>query len=169
MEVWRAIRERRSVRSFRPERIPRDTLLRLIEEAAVWAPSGGNAQTWRFVIIDDPMLLRKVRMISPGLLGEPAAVIACCQDMKEATRRGAELGETLALLDTGMAAQNIMLAAHDLGLGTCAVASFHHAGLQALLGLPDGVEPHLLVTVGVPDSLPSPPDRRLDLCGFNHG
>lgn len=168
MQTWQAIRERRSVRSFRDEGVPRETLLRLVKEAAIWAPSGGNAQTWRFVIIDDRTLLNKVRMISPGLLGQPAAAIAICQDAQEAKRKGSELGETLALLDSGMAAQNLMLAACDLGLGTCAVASFHRQGLQALLGLPQEVVPHLLISVGVPAVLPQPPQRRMDVWRFNH-
>jgi nitroreductase len=144
MQTWQAICERRSVRSFRDEGVPRETLVRLVKEAAIWAPSGGNAQTWRFVIIDDRTLLNKVRMISPGLLGE-----------------------TLALLDTGMAAQNMMLAAYDLGLGTCAVASFHRQGLQMLLGLPEEVVPYLLISVGVPGVVPQPPPRRMDVWRFN--
>jgi nitroreductase len=167
LDTWQAIKERRSVRSFREEAVPRETLLRLVQEAAIWAPSGGNAQTWRFVIIDDRTLVNKVRMISPGLLGQPAAVIAICQDMEEAGRKGSQLGETLALLDSGMAAQNIMLAAHDLGLGTCAVASFHRQGLQTLLGLPPAVVPLLLISVGVPGDIPPPPQRRTDVWRCN--
>jgi len=107
-------------------------------------------------------------MISPGLLGQPAAVIVICQDVQESKRKGSELGETLSLLDTGMAAENVMLAAHDLGLGTCAVASFHRQGLQALLGLPlEEMVPYLLISVGVPGDIPKPPDRNIDVWRFN--
>ncbi len=167
MDTWQAIRERRSVRAFRDEIVPRETLIRLVRDAAIWAPSGGNAQTWRFVLIDDHTLLKKVRMISPGLLGQPPALIAICQDMEEATRKGSELGETLALLDSGMATQNLMLAAHDLGLGTCAIASFHRQGLQTLLGLPAAVVPLLLISIGIPTETPRPPQRRIDVWRFN--
>jgi len=167
METWQVIHERRSVRSFQDKAIPREVLVRLVKEAAIWAPSGGNAQTWRFVIIDDRTLLNKVSMISPGLLGRPAAVIVICQDVQESKRKRSELGEELGLLDSGMAAENVMLAAHDLGLGTCAVASFYGQGLQALLGLPEGVVPHLLISIGVPSDVPKPPKRNLDVWRFN--
>jgi nitroreductase len=106
-------------------------------------------------------------MISPGLLGEPAALIVICQDTKAAKQKGSEAGEMLSLLDTGMAAQNIMLAAYDLGLGTCAVASFHCKALQVLLSLPEEIVPYLLITVGKPSVIPQPPQRRMDVWRLN--
>jgi nitroreductase len=113
MELWEAIKGRRSVRAFLDRPIERDLLERLLE-AAIWAPSGGNAQTWRFVVIDDPTQIRRVRIVSPGLLGDPAAVIAVCQDLTMARAKGGELGETfLTPIDAAMATQNLLLAANE--------------------------------------------------------
>jgi nitroreductase len=166
MDVWKAILERRSVRSFRPEPVPEDVLRKLVE-AAVWAPSGGNAQTWRFVIVTDPARMRRIKMVSPGLLGNPPAVIAVCQDVAEAERKGARLGkEVLTWMDSAMAAQNIMLAAHAGGLGTCPILSFHPGGVGKLLNLPEHIVPQILVSVGVPDNIPRPPKRNLDVLWF---
>ncbi len=166
MEVMQAILERRSVRSYRPEPVSDEVLLRLIE-AGVWAPSGGNAQTWRFVVITDPASIRRVKMLSPGLLGNPPAVIAVCQDLSEAERRGASLGkEMLSVMDSAMAAQNIMLAAFAEGLGSCVVRSFHPDGVRRLLKLPANIVPNLLISIGVPDSIPRPPKRNLDVTWF---
>jgi nitroreductase len=159
MELWEAIKGRRSVRAFLDRPVERDILRRLLE-AAIWAPSGGNAQTWRFVVITDPKQIRRIKIVSPGLLGDPAAVIVVCQDMIRARAKGGSLGETfLAPIDAAMATQNLLLAAYAEGLGTCTIASFHRKGVSRLLKLSEGVEPILLVSVGWPAEAPLVPPR----------
>jgi nitroreductase len=166
VDLWEAIRGRRSVRRFTDRAVGSSTLERLVE-AAVWAPSGGNAQTWRFAIVADAAVIRKLKTVSPGLLGDPPAVVAVCQDLVEARRRGGTLGETfLAVADAAMATQNLLLAAHAEGLGTCVVASFHRGAVVRLLGLGPGVEPILLVSVGWPAETPPPPPRRTGAVAF---
>ena len=167
MDLQDAIRGRRSVRRFHDEPVSEADLERLIE-AAVWAPSGGNAQSWRFVVVQDETRIRRLRMVSPGLPGPPPCVIAVCQDMDSAERQGARLGrEKLTLFDSAMAAQNIMLAAHAAGLGACVVASFHAGGIKAVLELPTGVEPILLVAVGGAAEAPAAPPRQREGVVFN--
>jgi len=160
MDVFDAIRGRRSVRQYRRDGpIDASDIDRLID-AAVWAPSGGNAQSWRFVVVEDGERIRRLRMVSPGMPGPPPCVIAVCQDIEQAQRRGARLGrEKLALCDSAMAAQNILLAAYAAGLGTCVVASFHAEAVQQVLKLPPEVEPILLVAVGRPAETPAAPSR----------
>lgn len=159
MELWDAIKGRRSVRSFVDKPVQRALLERLIE-AAIWAPSGGNAQTWRFVAVSDPNQLQRIKTVSPGLLGDPTAVIAICQDLAEARAKGSTLGESfLAPVDAAMATQNMLLAAHAEGLGTCVIASFHRRAVGRLLGVPETVEPMLLVSVGWSDITPDVPPR----------
>ena len=166
MDLLKAIVERRSVRSFKADHVPEDRLRRLVE-AGIWAPSGGNAQTWRFIIVTDGVSIRRLKMLSPGLLGNPPAVIVICQDIAEAERKGAKLGkEVLSLMDSAMAAQNIILAAYAEGLGTCIVRSFHPGGVQKLLKLSQYVEPQILISVGVPASVPKPPKRNFDIVSF---
>lgn len=166
MDLLKAIVERRSVRVFQADPVPEDRLRRLVE-AGIWAPSGGNAQTWRFIIVTDGVSIRRLKMLSPGLLGNPPAIIVICQDIAEAERKGAKLGkEVLSLMDSAMAAQNIILAAYAEGLGTCIVRSFHPGGVQKLLKLPQYVEPQILISVGVPASVPKPPKRNFDIVSF---
>lgn len=166
MDLLKAILERRSVRSFQADPVPEDRLRRLVE-AGIWAPSGGNAQTWCFIIVTDGVSIGRLKMLSPGLLGNPPAVIVICQDIAEAERKGAKLGkEVLSLMDSAMAAQNIILAAYAEGLGTCIVRSFHPGGVQKLLKLPQYIEPQILISVGVPASVPKPPKRNFDIVSF---
>ncbi len=163
MDLFRAIMERRSIRSFKPDPVSEEMLCKLVE-AGIWAPTGGNAQTWRFVIVTDPANIRRVKMLSPGLSGNPPAIIAVCQDLAEAERKGESLGRNvLSVMDSALAAQNIMLAACAEGLGTCAICSFHQGGVAKLLKLPDTIVPQLLITVGYPATAPRAPKRRTDV------
>lgn len=160
MELWEAIKGRRSVRRFLDQPVSKQAMERLLE-AATLAPSGGNAQTWRFVALMDPVEIRKVSIVSPGLLGNPPAVVVVCQDLIEARAKGGSLGESfMALVDAAMATQNLLLAAYAEGLGTCPIASFHRRGISRLLNLEQGVEPILLVSLGYPAESPPAPARK---------
>lgn len=160
MDVFQAIRERRSVRSFTDEPITREQL-HAVMEAATWAPTGGNIQAWCFVVITDPGRIADIKAFSPGMLSDPKAVVVACSDLERAAGRGGRLAhEILTLCDVSMACQNMMLAAHALGLGSCVIRSFSPVAVSKLLGLPDTVRPELLVALGHPTRVPPAPRRR---------
>lgn len=159
METLEAIRTRRSVRAFSGDPMPEE-LLRQVIEAAAMAPSGGNIQPWGFVLIRDPRRLRALRALAPGIIGEPTAVLAICLDKRRARDLGGPMGPGLAWIDLGLATENILLAAHDLGLGACPVASFHKQAVAVFLDLPSEVEPALLIALGYPRQSPPLRDRR---------
>jgi len=162
MDIMTAIKGRRSVRSFTGDPVDKDTLLKLLE-AAVWAPSGGNGQTWRFVVVTEQAMMKKIRMVSPGLLGDPPAVIVIAQDMALAKHKGGKMGpETITKMDSAMAAQNILLAAYEMGLGTCVIASFHPGAVAKILSMPESIQPHLMVSIGHPSKNPPAPARLFD-------
>jgi len=165
--VWEAIQGRRSIRAFKPDPIPEELLRNLILRAAIWAPTGGNAQTWRFAVVTDPDLIRKIKMVSPGLTRTPPVVIAVCQDLDVVKKRGGELGTAVAFMDTAMAAQNIMLAAYAGGLGTCAIASFHVGAVRQILRLPAAIIPQLLISLGYPAARAQAPRRDAEVMWFN--
>lgn len=168
MDIWTAIKNRRSIRDFTTDPLEENKLKDLILKAGIWAPSGGNAQTWRFIVITDQKVLNKLKLVSPGLLGVPQAVIIICQDLVDALEKGGELGvKTLSLMDTAMAAQNIMLAAYAVGLGTCPIASFHPEAVQRIIGLPVHIYPQLLILVGFPRENPPTPRRNPNIIWFN--
>ena len=168
MDVWEAIQGRRSIRSYKPDPVPEDLIKKLILEAGIWAPTGSNAQTWRFVAVTDPKLIRKMKMLAPGILGSPPVVIAVCQDLAESEKMVSKLGvEVVCLMDTAVAAQNILLAAYDKGLGTCLIASFHPGAVQEVLHLPPRIVPQLLISRGYPQANPKPPKRNTKVVWFN--
>jgi len=161
METFDAIHTRRSVRAFTDEPVTDEDLDAIIRAAAA-APSAGNAQMWAFVAVREEKRIKAVQALSPGIIGKPAAVIVMCLDQGRRASIAEGAVDIMPYFDIGAALQNISLAAHDLGLGSCAIGSFHPAGLAGLLNLPDSMQPVLLVTLGTPRKVPRVP-RKLPL------
>lgn len=155
MDVLEAIKGRRSVRNYKYKEIEHDTLIKLLE-AAQWAPSGGNRQPWRFIVVTDRQKIKMLKMSSPGFYGEEAAlVLVICLDKESILNYDYDVA-----LDLGMAAQNIMLTAYALGLGSCAIASFISRAVNRLLNIHDTLEVKLLISIGYPVHTPKIPPRR---------
>lgn len=161
MEFNEVLMNRRSIRKFKDQPVDRDVLLKLVEKASL-APSASNLQAWRFCIVDDPSLVRKVDMFSPGLSGRPPVVIAVCSDYDYAEQKtsGSNYKVYGCIMDASMAAENLMLAAVEEGLGTCAVKSYNDAAVRRLLKLPEYMHLEILITVGYPDAEPKMPKRK---------
>lgn len=160
MEVFEAILKRRSIRKFKSEPVSPEVLERVLE-AGRWAPSGGNIQPWIFIAVLDSRLLELIRGFSPGFLGSPPAAIVVCSNRKMAAEKGGKLAETyLSIADCSMAAQNMLLAATALGLGSCVIKSFSPKPVKEILKIPEGVEPEVIIALGYPDEEPSPPPKK---------
>lgn len=159
--VRSCIYTRRSIRRFTQQRVERPLLEELLM-AGCMAPTGSNLQTWRFVAVDDPALIKAVCAISPGISGTPPCILALCADEQLALKKGGSLAlNQLSVMDLCMAAQNIMLLATEYGLGSCAVKSFQAVLVHRLLGLPEHIAVHLLLTLGYPAKIPeNAPKRR---------
>jgi len=155
MDVMEAIKGRRSIRQFTDQPIEKDKLERLLE-AARWAPSGGNLQKWRFVVVTAPSQKELVRQFAPGIFAMPSAFIVVCAEVEPEAN---EWKKKLYLADCSIACQNIMLAAHEMGIGTCVALSYDKAAIGEILELPNNVEPMLVVTLGYPAEAPQPPPR----------
>lgn len=137
--------------------------MELLVEAPIWAPSGSNAQAWQFVVVDDVATLQRLTAFLPGVLQVPPAMICLCVDYQRELARAGKLGrEILGIMDISMAAQNIMLAAEALHLGSCAIRGFNEEVIKMALVLPEQVKPELLVIVGKPlQSVKAPAHRPL--------
>lgn len=153
-ELLNTIKERRSVRRYTQEPVSLDDL-KLLVEAARWAPSGGNLQPWKFVIVTSKKMLGAIKMMSPGIIRDlPPALIALCHDEKRMVG-----GRETQLIDMGAAMQNILLMAHALGFGACPIASFDSESVAELMNLPSHVKPVLLICIGKPVDNPKPPPK----------
>ncbi len=150
VEVLEAIRTRRSVRSFKDEKISDEDAAKILE-AARWAPSAGNKQPWTFIYVKDPQVLRMIKNCSPGFYADATATIVIGVDKKDEQR---------GILDACFAAENILLAAHALGIGSCAIVSFNSDPVKTIVNAPETWQPILVISLGYPDKTPSPPFKR---------
>jgi len=157
MDVLEAIRTRRSIRRFTEQPLEKAVLTQLLE-AARWAPSGGNQQPWRFVVVTQPMLRELIRKVSPGAMFQASAYIVIC--FRPEQRAAKTWAETACMCECYIPAQNIALAAHAIGLGSCIIRSFSQAALREILGIVREVIPVLLVALGYPAEMPKVPPRR---------
>ncbi len=162
MELREAILTRRSIRKYLDVKVPIEKILEAISYAR-WAPSAGNIQPWRFVIVTDNEIKK---MLSAAALGqecvkEAAAVIVACADVLESAVVYGERGKNLySIQDVAAATQNLLLVLHDMGLGAIWIGAFHEDAVRRIIGAPSNIRPLALIPVGVPAETPSPPPRK---------
>ena len=147
--VLAAIRSRRVVRAMTTEPVARSTIEEILD-AGRWASTAGNRHLQRFVATDHPGTLRALRMVSPGMIQRPTAAITICVDRDSAVDYGFVPTYPGLFVDVGTAAATLMLAAHSLGVGAGPVSSFSRAAVGAVLRLPAGWSPELIVCLGHP-------------------
>ena len=151
MTISEALEKRRSIRNFSSKPVSEELLLELARAGRL-APSASNLQAWQFFFLTDPELVKKVDLFSPGLSGHPPVILAICSDMGYAAVHGSPNSERYGcIMDAAMAAENIMLKAADLGLGTCAIKSYNDAAVRKLLKLPEDYRIELLISLGYPE------------------
>jgi nitroreductase len=185
------LRSRRSVRAF-TDRLPDQTLLDRLIEAAQWAPSNHNRQGWKFLVFRDKAQIRELsekvhhslceslasanrllaaqghELLHFATLFDKAPVIILAMHKKSPAIGRALLGPggsgcvSSEALSTAMAVQNLLLAAHVLRLGACAMTAplLAREVWESIPDLPAGFEPTCLVAVGYPAEKPSPPRRK---------
>jgi nitroreductase len=167
MEAIEAIMTRRSVRQFTDCPVT-DAELEIILKAAMNAPSAGNEQPWRFVVVRDKDNLRRLSKATPfaRLLADAGAGIVVCADM-----RALKYPAAFWPIDTSAATENLLLAAHATGLGGVwigvhPVAPFK-AAVRRIVRLPRVVVPVSLVAIGHPATVP-PRVERYDASFVHH-
>ena len=134
-------------RALTAEPIARPELEEVLK-AARSAPSAGNRRLHRFIAIQDPLTLKLLRTVSPGMFQRPAAIVVICVDRAKAESFGMHPNAKGLFVDVGTAAQTMLLAAHSLGLGAGVVTSFSQAAASAVLNLPAGLSPEMFVCLG---------------------
>jgi nitroreductase len=166
MEFLDLVKKRRSVRQFKDEAIPEDKLNTILE-AALWAPSAGNTRCARFFVVRDADT--KKRLASEAghqlFIAQAPVAIVVAADLEAVEKGYGERGRsTYALQDAAAATQNIMLAAADLGYGSCWVGAFEEIVASKILGLPGHVRPLAIVPIGVPNepTVRVPPHKKIE-------
>lgn len=158
MDLKTAILTRRSIRKFSDYKVS-DKEINTILEAARWAPSWANTQTWDFIVVRDKGLIEKItELYSPNnparkcSLSASVLIVACSKLGISGCKEGIERTkfQEWFMFDMGMAVQNISLMAHGLGLGSVVVGSMGHGKCGELLKLPEGYDVICAIPVGKP-------------------
>jgi nitroreductase len=163
METWDAIRARRNVRAFADTPIDGSDLERILE-AARRTPSSMNQQAWDFVLVTDRAKLGDLSRV--WRYGEHVAGSAATIALVAPATRDPDERETIQF-DLGQAAMSVMLAATDLGIGTCHSAVGDLALARDLLGLPKDRDCMWLIALGYPRGRALAPIERPDRRAFD--
>ncbi len=149
MDTLDAIHSRRSIRKYLDQPVSENLIEKLLA-AAMQAPSARNQQPWRFVVIDDRATLTAIPGFMPNaaMAAKAPLAILVCGDLD------LEKSEGYWVVDCSAAVENMLLAAHALGLGACWCGVYPREnrmkGLGELIGLPEKVVAHSLVVIGHP-------------------
>lgn len=167
METLQAIKTRRSIRKYLDRPVPVEVIRDLLE-AAMFAPSAGNEQPWQFIVLDERNLLDAIPRICPtaAMCYHSLAAILVCSDSSQ------EKYPDFWVQDCSAAVENMLLAAHSLGLGAVWAGVYplkdRVENLKRLLALPEEITPFALVALGYPDEQPAAPQRyRKDRVHYN--
>ncbi len=149
MELLEAIFSRRSIRQYQDKPVSA-TMVRTILGAAMMAPSAGNVQPWQFVVVDDREKLRQVKDVHPyvGMAAQAPLGILVCGALRLEKFPG------FWVQDCSAAMQNLLLAAHDQGLGAVWTGVYpveeRVARFRAIFELPEPVVPLGFAVIGWP-------------------
>ncbi|MFB6265725.1 MAG: nitroreductase family protein [Candidatus Nanohaloarchaea archaeon] len=158
MDVLEAVTSRTSITDYEDRGVDRPKVARLLE-AARWAPSAGNMQAAEYIVVQDDDVLEDLSRYAknqPHVREAPLAIVILA-DMEKVERNYSDRGELYAIQETAAAMQNILLEAHEQGLGAAWVGAFEEQNVKELLEIPEKVRPMAIVTVGHPRSRPEQP------------
>ena len=171
MDVFEAIKGRRSVRSFTQGQQVAEDVVKRILEAGRWAPSWANSQCVRYVLVRDRKRIEQLAATMPERNPAHPAFKTCAFVLAVVAKHGLagyKKGQKIEerdwyMFDAGCAVQNVCLAIHALGLGTVIVGLFDWRRANEVLNVPEGYETICLLPVGYPEKQPpAPPRRSLD-------
>lgn len=148
MDVYEAIRTRKSVRAFLQRDVPEEALSRMLEAARL-APSATNRQEWRFVVVRDPATRQQLAHAANGqrFVGRAPVVIVCCAETDGYVM---PCGHLSYPIDVAIAIDHITLCAAAEGLGTCWIGAFDEGQVREILGIPNHIRVVELLPVGYP-------------------
>ncbi|MCD6368659.1 MAG: nitroreductase family protein [Thermoproteales archaeon] len=151
--ILEVIKKRRSIRRYKDKPLSKDQLMALLEAARL-APSAGNRQPWRFVVVVDPE--KKIQLAkacrNQMFIADAGVIFVALSDPKASPRWHA--------LDTMIAIEHIVLTATDLGLGTCWIGAFNPEEVRKIVEAPPELNVVAVLPVGYPAENPNPRDRK---------
>lgn len=160
MECIETIKGRRSIRKFKDSPVDKEIIEELLD-AAQMAPSAGNLQARDFIVVSNKITKQKLKEKALGQLfiEQAPIVIVAVANIERSSRIYKSRGELYAVQDATAGVENILLAAHSMGLAACWVGAFNEDDVGKLLGLPPKTRPIAIIPVGYAAEEPVAPPR----------
>jgi nitroreductase len=165
MELFEAIRKRRSIKRYLDIPVEWNKIGAILDSGRL-APSAGNLQPWKFLVVTNP---EKRKKISEACFQQywmqtaPIHIIICAEINKMSRFYGIRGEKLYSIQSCALAAQNMMLEAINQGLGCCFVSAFDEEMISRFFGIPKYGRPQVIITIGYPgEELPMPPKYTLN-------
>jgi nitroreductase len=158
MDVFTAISQRSSVRACKDTDIGEEKLKKILEAARL-SPSSSNHQEWKFIVVKNKEIRKKLANAAFGqsFIGEaPVAIVACATESKSIM----VCGQPAYTVDISIACAFMILQAYELGLGTCWIGAFKEDKVKKILKIPEHVRVVAMTPLGYPNQPPSQKFRR---------
>jgi nitroreductase len=157
VDVYEAIKARRSIRAYKPDAVPEDVLRRVLEAARL-APSARNRQEWRFLVVTEKDKIAKLAEAANGqsFVAEAPVYLAFCTTKMHVMGCGVDAG----VVDTSIPFSYVTLAAVAEGLGTCWLGAFDQEKTREILDVPEDVLVVGVTPLGYPARTPAPTSRK---------
>jgi nitroreductase len=158
MDVFTAIRQRRSVRAYKAVEVEEEKLKKILEAARL-SPSASNRQEWKFIVVRNEETKKKLAKAAFGqsFIGEAPVVLVACGTESKAIMA---CGQPAYTVDVSIACSFMILLAHELGIGTCWIGAFKEDEVKKILKIPDSVRIVAMIPLGYPDEDPSQRSRK---------
>ncbi len=159
MDTLKCIESRRSIRKYLDRPVEFEKVGNILNAGRL-APSAGNVQDWKFILVIEHDLRKQIAeacMQQYWMETAPVHIVVCGQPVKTERMYGKRGEELYSIQNAAAAAENMLLAATDQGLGSCWISAFQESMLRRALAIDDDARPMGLITLGYADEMPSTP------------
>jgi len=149
MDIFEAIKKRKSIRGYKHKEVEEDKIKKIMDFARL-APSASNRQEWRFIVVKDKDKRKALSKAAKNqsFVEEAPVVTACCA---ETDNHVMACGQLCYPIDVAIAIDHIALCAVSLGLGTCWVGAFYEDEAKMILSVPEEIRIVELIALGYPE------------------
>jgi len=161
METLECIKTRRSIRKFKDKAVDWDKVVQILE-AGRMAPSAGGVQNWKFVVIRNEKDKKKIAQacLNQEFITQADVVIVVLADPEKSETYYGKRGSRLySIQNCAASIQNMLLAAHDIGLGSCWVGAFDEDAVRRVTMCPEHIMPQAVIPIGYPNESPKQPAK----------
>lgn len=152
MDTLECIATRRSIRKFLDIPVEFEKIGNILD-AGRYSPSAGNLQDWKFILVTDPQLRAKIASacVEQYWVATAQVIIIVCTDPDKTKRFYGKHGEKYSIQNGAAVVQNMLLATHSQGLGTCWVGAFEDESIKRDFSIPDNIIIQAILPIGYPD------------------